>query len=121
MGGQSHWALPPGKKSPAMVEQFVRTNSPRAQSNKVGSASNTIPCFPTSNDTDVHHCDTIPNRSLPSHFTKDSPSNLIFPKSERGELSYINSILVVIHVNKQVIKNLCQCLLGKSKRTLFEK
>ena len=69
----------------------------------------------------MHHCDTISNRSSPSHFTKDSPSNLIFPKSERGELSYINSILVVIHVNKQVIKNLCQCLLGKSKRKLFEK
>jgi hypothetical protein len=72
MGGQSHWALPPGKKSPAMVEQFVRTNSPRAQSNKVGSASNTIPCFPTSNGTDVHHCDTKSHRSLPSQFIEDS-------------------------------------------------
>ena len=83
MGGQSHWALPPGKKSPAMVEQFVRTNSPRAQSNKVGSASNTIPCFPTSNGTDVHHCDTKSHRSLPSQFIEDSSVyvwTLIFSK-----------------------------------------
>ena len=52
-------------------------------SNNVGSASNMIPCFPTSNDTDAHHCETISNRSSPSHFTKDSPSN-IYPKSEPG-------------------------------------
>ena len=51
-----------------------RTES--SHSNSVGSASNMIPCFPASNGTDAHHCDTISNRSSPSHFTKDSPSNI---------------------------------------------
>ena len=51
-----------------------RTES--SHSNNVGSASNMIPCFPASNGTDAHHCDTISNRSSPSHFTKDSPSNI---------------------------------------------
>ena len=51
-----------------------RTES--SHSNNVGSASNMMPCFPASNGTDVHHCDTISNRSLPSHFTNDSPSNI---------------------------------------------
>ena len=35
-----------------------------------------IPCFPASDGTDAHHCDTISNRSSPSQFTKDSPSNI---------------------------------------------
>ena len=45
-------------------------------SNNVWSASNMIPCFPASNGTDAHHCDTISKRSSPSHFTKDRPSNI---------------------------------------------
>ena len=47
-----------------------------SQSNKAGTTSNMIPCFPASNDTGVHHCDTVPNRSSPSHFTKNSPSTI---------------------------------------------
>ena len=43
--------------------------------NKVGTMSSMIPCFPASNGTGVHHCDNALNRSLPSHDTKDSPSN----------------------------------------------
>ena len=93
MNSQLHWALPPGKKSPAMVclitirknkqsestaesstSHLNRTKSSR--SNKVGLMPNMIPCFPASNGTDAHHCDTISNRSSPSHFTKDSPSNI---------------------------------------------
>jgi len=35
-----------------------------------------IPCFSASNGTDAHHRDTISNRSSPSQFTKDSPSNI---------------------------------------------
>ena len=35
-----------------------------------------IPCFPASNGTEAHHCDTVSNRSSPSHFTTDSPSNI---------------------------------------------
>jgi hypothetical protein len=105
MNSQSHWVLPPGKKSPAMHGITIRKNkqsegtaegltshlnrTKSSQSNKVGITPNMIPCFPASNGTDVHHCDTIPNRSLPSHFTKDSPSNLIFPKSEPGQLQTI--------------------------------
>ena len=74
------------------ITPFARTNSPWEQSwrfkfsletyresshwNNVGSASNMIPCFPASNGTDAHHCDTISNRSSPSHFAKDSPSNI---------------------------------------------
>ena len=34
------------------------------------------PCFPISSDTDVHHCDTVCNRSSPSYLTKDIPSNI---------------------------------------------
>ena len=37
------------------------------------SASNMIPCFPTNNSTDVHHCDIVSSRSSPSHFTKSTP------------------------------------------------
>jgi hypothetical protein len=66
-------------------QSLSRTES--SQSNNVGSASNMIPCFPASNGTDAHHCDTISNRSSPSHFTKDSPSN--FRKSEPGQLQTI--------------------------------
>ena len=47
-----------------------------SHSNNVGSASNMIPCFPISIDTDAHHCDTVSNRSSPSHLTKDIPSNI---------------------------------------------
>ena len=61
-----------------------RTES--SHSNNVGSAFSMIPCFPASNGTDVHHRDTISNHSSPSHF---SPSNLIFPKSEPGQLQTI--------------------------------
>ena len=43
-----------------------------------------IPCFPASNGTDAHHCDSISNRSSPSHFT--TVVLLIFPKSEPGQL-----------------------------------
>ena len=43
----------------------------RENKQSVGSASNMIPCFPVSNGTDAHRCDTISNRSSPSHFTKD--------------------------------------------------
>ena len=46
-----------------------RTES--SHSNYVRSASNMIPCFPANNSTDAHHCDTVSNRSSPSHFTKD--------------------------------------------------
>ena len=93
MNSQLHWALPPGKKSPAMVclitirknkqsestaesstSHLNRTKS--SQSNKVGITPNMIPCFPASNGTDAHHCDTVSNRSSPSYFTKDSPSNI---------------------------------------------
>ena len=49
-----------------------RTES--SHSTDVGSASNIIPCFPASIGTDAHHCETISNRFLPSHFTKNSPS-----------------------------------------------
>ena len=35
-----------------------------------------ISCFSDSDDTDVCHCCMISNRSSPSHFTKDSPSNI---------------------------------------------
>ena len=34
------------------------------------------PCFPISSDTDVHHCDTVCNRSSPSYLTKDIPFNI---------------------------------------------
>ena len=51
-----------------------RTES--SHSNNVGSAFNMIPCFPASNGTDAHHGDTISDRSSPSQFTKDSPSNI---------------------------------------------
>ena len=51
-----------------------RTDS--SHSNNVRSASNMIPCFPANNSTDAHHCDIVSNRSSPSHFTKDSPSNI---------------------------------------------
>ena len=51
-----------------------RTES--SHSNNVRSASNMIPCFPANSSTDAHHCDIISNRSSPSHFTKDSPSNI---------------------------------------------
>jgi hypothetical protein len=61
-------------------------------SNNVGSASNMIPCFPASNGTDARHCDTISNRSSPSHFTKDSPSNI----------SQVRT--------RSTTKNLCHCL-----------
>ena len=59
-----------------------------SQSNKAGLKSNMVPCFPASNDTDGYHCDTVSNRSSPSHFTNDSPSiiSLIFPKSEPDQL-----------------------------------
>jgi hypothetical protein len=57
------------------------------QSNKVRTMSNMIPCFPTSNGTDAHHCDTISNRSSPSHYK--GLSFLIFPKSEPGQLRKI--------------------------------
>jgi hypothetical protein len=62
-----------------LTSHLNRTES--SHSNNVGSASNMIPCFPASNGTDAHHCDTISNRSSPSHFTKDSPC-----KSEPGQL-----------------------------------
>ena len=35
---------------------------------------------------DMHHCDIVSSRSSPSHFTKDSPFNMILPKSEPGQL-----------------------------------
>jgi len=46
-----------------------------SQSNKVGSISSMIPCFPANNGTGVHHCDNALNRSLSSHDTKDCPFN----------------------------------------------
>ena len=61
-----------------------RTES--SHSNNVKSASNMIACFPANNSTDVHHCDIVSSRSSPSHFTKDSPFNMILPKSEPGQL-----------------------------------
>ena len=104
MNSQSHWALPPGKKSPAMVclitirknkqsestaesstSHLNRTKS--SQSNKVGITPNMIPCFPASNGTDAHHCDTISNRSSPSHLQRIVL--LIFPKSEPTHLQTI--------------------------------
>ena len=51
-----------------------RTES--SQSNNVGTTSTMIPCFPTSSDTDAHHCDTVSDRSSPSHLTKDIPFNI---------------------------------------------
>ena len=68
--------------------------------NNVGSASNMIPCFPASNGTDAHRCDTISNRSSPSHFTKASPSKL--PKSEPGQLQ-------TIYATAWKIKGECSC------------
>ena len=70
-----------------------------------------IPCFPANNSTDVHHCDIVSNRSSPSHFTKDSPSNNLrnlFPKSQvRTRLT---------------TKTFCHSAwYHKSKRILFEK
>ena len=70
-----------------------------SQSDNVESASNMIPCFPASNGTDAHHCDTISNRSSLSHFTKDSPSNI---SQNQNQANY-----------KQFMP-----LLGKSKRIL---
>ena len=61
-----------------------RTDS--AHSNNVRSASNMIPCFPANNSTDVHHCDIVSSRFSPSHFTKDTPFNMILPKSEPRQL-----------------------------------
>ena len=73
-------------------------------SNNVGSASNMIPCFPTSNGTDAHHCDTISNHSSPSQFTKDSPSILIFPKSEPGQLQTIYA--TALKIKKGIIREI---------------
>ena len=48
-----------------------------SQSNKVGTTASMIPCFPASNGTGVHHCDTISNhRSSSYNLTKDIPSNI---------------------------------------------
>ena len=71
MNSQSHWALPPGKKSPAMHGITIRKNkqsegtaegltshlnrTKSSQSNKVGLTPNMIPCFPVRNGTDAHH------------------------------------------------------------------
>ena len=61
-------------KLSCLTSHLNRTKS--SQSNKVGLTPNMIHCFPANNGTDAHHCDTISNRSSPSLFTKDSPSNI---------------------------------------------
>ena len=63
-----------------------------SRSNKVGKTSSMIPYFPASNGTGVHHCDNALNRSLPSHDTKDSPSN-----TSQGN-------------NRPTTNDLCHCL-----------
>jgi hypothetical protein len=65
-------------KQPVSIAQSSNSHLNRTESshsNNVRSASNMIPCFPTNNSTDAHHCDIVSCRSLPSHFTKDSPFN----------------------------------------------
>jgi hypothetical protein len=65
-------------KQPASIVQSSNSHLNRTESshsNNVMSASNMIPCFPANNSTNVHHCDIVLSRSLPSHFTKDSPFN----------------------------------------------
>jgi hypothetical protein len=57
-----------------LTSRLNRTKS--SQSYKVGLTPYTIPCFPAHNGSGAYYCDTISNRSLPSHFTKDSPSNI---------------------------------------------
>ena len=75
-----------------------------------------ITCFPASNDTNVYHCDTVSNRSSPSHFTMDGHSNIsqvrtrptmykqfmpLLGKPQRMDIKiiiYINSILAVIYL-----------------------
>jgi hypothetical protein len=88
-------------------ENLNRTES--SHSNNVGSASSIIPCFPASNGTDAHHCDTI-YQIVPRHLILQRIVLLIFPKSEPGQLRSTKKLLKV-----------CMPLLGKSKRILFEK
>ena len=49
-----------------------------------------IPCFPTSSDTDAHHFDTVSNRSLPPHLTKDIPSTNISQVRTRSTTKKLN-------------------------------
>ena len=72
-----------------------------SQSNIVGITSNMIPSFPASNDNDAHHCDTVSNRSPPSHFTEDSPFNIFLSQNPANYKQFMP-------------------LLGKSQRILFE-
>ena len=63
-------------KQPVSIVQspnFHLNRIDSSHSNNVRSASNMIPCFPTNNSTDVHHCDIVSSHSSPSHVTKDSP------------------------------------------------
>ena len=62
--------------------------SESSPSNNVGPASNMRPCFPASNGTDVHHCDTVTlHQIVPRHLILQRIVLLIiFPKSEPGQL-----------------------------------
>ena len=46
------------------------------------------PCFPISSDTDVHHCNTVCNRSSPSYLTKDIPSNISQVRTRSTQKNY---------------------------------
>ena len=47
-----------------------------------------IPCFPANDSTDVHHCDIVSSRSSPSHFTKDTPFNMIWYFPSQNHVNY---------------------------------
>ena len=48
-------------------------------------------CFPTSSGTD--HCDTVSKHSLPSHFTKDIPSNISQVRTRSTKLQNLHHCL----------------------------
>ena len=77
MKNKSHQGITIRKnKQPVSIVQSSNSHLNRtdsSHSNNVRSASNMIPCFPTNNSTDVHHCDIVSSHSSPSHVTKDSP------------------------------------------------
>ena len=64
---------------------FFRRAPPQTM---LGPASNMRPCFPASNGTDVHHCDTVTlHQIVPRHLILQRiVLQIIFPKSEPGQL-----------------------------------
>jgi hypothetical protein len=69
-----------------------------SQSKNVETASNMIPCFPTSSDTDVHHFVIASNRFSPSHLTKDIHSNISQARTRSTTNNFITRDVNVMHV-----------------------